>query len=91
MVRVGHHCNEHVEQHGDVAHRVRTKHQLRPELGELLNAGQLEVGETDKAEASPEQGLHCLEEVVEAFPYETGGSAILCLLLITLPKNQILN
>ena len=43
MIWVGHHGNEHVEQDDDVAAGVDTKHQQRPEPGELFDSWEIHI------------------------------------------------
>ena len=87
MVRVWHHGYQHVEQNDHVYEGVDPEHQLGPELGELLDASELEVRQANEAEGAPEEGLQGLEQVGEPFPDQTGGSAVPKLLVLTLPKH----
>lgn len=57
MVRVGHHGDEHVEQHDDVDHGVRAEGEQRPEPREALDAGQLEGRQVYEPERRPEERL----------------------------------
>lgn len=55
-----HHCDEQVQQHHDVNHRVTAEHQHAPETRENLYAVEFEAVEVDEAKYCPEESLSCL-------------------------------
>ena len=55
LVGVGHHGNEHVEQHNDQAAAVDPEHQQRPEPCKILDPRELKISEVHQSKNCPEK------------------------------------
>lgn len=65
LIRVGHHCDEHIEQNDYVNDGIGAEQKEGPEPGEASDALEIERREIHHAKGGPEQGLRCLEEAEE--------------------------
>ena len=76
LVWVGHHGNQHVEQHDDVAHWVAPEHQQRPEPCKILDPRELKISEVHQSKNCPEKWLNCLKQIWKSSPNQT--SCVFC-------------
>ena len=69
---IGHHGDEHVQEHNNVTDAVGAKHEEGPKSGELFDPSQFEISQRDETKGGPKEGLRSLKEVSKPTPNDTG-------------------